>query len=142
MNKNTKLGHSGLMVETDGVLLVYDCNGTSIGKVVKTLKHNPELPVVFFVSSRRHYDKEIMNIGQNHRRLYFISNDVVDRDLHHDQPVNWVSPGDTFENQLGGITVKAGKDDSGDKACTFVVTTADGREVTLAPETELSSVSQ
>lgn len=134
MDKITYLDHSGFMIETAKVILVFDYYRDPAHKVVKTLEHNPELPVVFFISHRHHdhFRHEVFNLGQNHKRLYVISNDVVDRDDNMDLPINWMSPGDSIDDQLGGIAVKAYGTTG--KGCSFVVTTADGRHIFHASE--------
>lgn len=134
MDKITYLDHSGFMIETPDVLMVFDYYRDPAHKVVKTLERNPELPVVFFVSHRHrdHFSHEIWNLAQNHKRLYIVSNDVVDKDIHFDMPINWMSPGDSLENQLGGISVKAFGTTG--KGCSFAVTTKDGRHIFHAGE--------
>lgn len=134
MNKITYLDHSGFMIETPDVLMVFDYYRDPAHKVTKTLQHNPELPVVFFVSHRHkdHFSHDIWNLGQSHKRLYIVSNDVVGSDVHSDMPVNWMSPGDSLEDQLGGLNVKAyGTTGHG---CSFVVTTKDNKTIFHAGE--------
>lgn len=134
MTKITYLDHSGFMVQDDKVLMVFDYYRDPAHKVIKTLEHHPELDVVFFVSHahREHFNHEIFNLGQNHKRLYIISNDVHDRDANLDLPINWMSPGDRLEDQLGGLKIHAfGTTGHG---CSFVVTTADGKTIFHAGE--------
>lgn len=135
MDKITYLDHSGYMIETDSVIMVFDYFRDPAHKVVKTLDHNPEKPIVFFVSHghQQHFNKEIFNLGQNHKRVYVMSNDFVDRENpQHDVASAGMSPGDSLENLPGGISVKAYGTTG--KGCSFAVTTADGRKIFHAGE--------
>lgn len=134
MDKITYIDHSGFMIETSKVLLVFDYFRDPAHEVTRALRNSPELPVVFFVSHnhRDHFNHEIFNLGQNHKRLYVISNDVIDRDDNLDVPISWVSPGDSLEDLPGGISVKAYGTTG--KGCAFVVTTDDGRHIFHAGE--------
>lgn len=134
MNKVTYLDHSGFMVQTSDVIMVFDYYRDPARNVVKTLEHNQETPVVFFFSHNHHdhFNHEVFNLGQNHKRLYVISNDIIDREDNLDVPINWMSPGDTIEKQIGGIKVTAyGTTGNG---CSYVVTTSDGKKVFHAGE--------
>ncbi len=134
MNQITYLDHSGFMIKNADVIMVFDYYRDPAHKVVKALEHNPDTPVVFFVSHRHHdhFSHDIFNLGQNHRRLYILSNDIVDKDVHFDMPINWMSPGDSLEDQLGGINVKAYGTTG--KGCSFAVTTSDGKHIFHAGE--------
>ncbi len=134
MDKITYLDHSGFMIQTADVLMVFDYYRDPAHKVSKTLEHNPDMPVVFFVSHRHndHFSHQIWDLGQNHKRLYIVSNDVDSKEVHSDMPVNWMSPGDILEDQLGGIRVKAYGTTG--KGCSFAVTTKDGRHIFHAGE--------
>lgn len=135
MDKITYLDHSGYMIETDDVIMVFDYYRDPAHKVVKTLEHEPEKPVVFFVSHghQQHFNYEIFNLGQNHKRVYVISNDVVDRkNPQHDVASAGISPGDILEDLPGNITVRAfGTTGHG---CSFDVKTSDGRHIFHAGE--------
>ncbi len=89
--KITFLENSGFMVVTDKAVIIFDYFHDPANKVVKELEHKPELPVVFFVSHHHsdHFNNEIFNLGQNHRREYVISNDVRTRvrDKEHHKKV-------------------------------------------------------
>ena len=129
MYKITYLDHSGYMIQTPEVLLVFDYCHDPAHKVIKTLSHNQELPVVFFIShaDRNHINHEIFNLGQNHERLYIISNDFHDRKDNLNIPIGWISPGDTLDNLPGKVKVKAYSTTR--RGCSFVVTTATGRNI-------------
>lgn len=126
--KVTFLENSGFMVTTDKAVLVFDYYHDPAHKVVKELEHSPELPVTFFVSHHHadHFNNEIFNLGQNHRRTYVISNDVrgiADTDL----PIQWMSRGDIVENLPGISKVEAlGSTDVG---VSFAVTLPDGKKI-------------
>ncbi len=134
MIKVTYLDHSGFAVETPDVLMVFDYYRDPAHKVKKTLEHRPDLPVVFFVTHRHHdhFSHEIFELGQSHKRQYIISNDVKDKDIHFDMPIGWMSHGDKIEDLLGGLTVRAFGTTG--RGCSFVVTTADGKNIFHAGE--------
>lgn len=134
MNTVTYLDHSGFMVQTPEVILVFDYYRDPAHNVVKALDHNPETPVVFFMSHnhREHFNHEVFNLGQNHKRLYVISNDIVDRDDNLNLPISWMSPGDKVENLVGGIKVSAFGTTG--KGCSYAVTTSDGLHIFHAGE--------
>ena len=134
MDKITYLDHSGFMIETSKMLLVFDYFRDPAHEVTKTLRGNDELPVVFFVSHNHHdhFNHEIFNLGQNHTRVYVISNDIIYRNDNLALPVSWVSPGDSLEGLPGGIKVRTYGTTG--KGCAFIVTTADGRIIFHAGE--------
>ena len=74
----------------------------------------------------------MFNLAQNHKRLYLMSNDIVDRQDNMSVPVAWMSHGDVIENSVGGITVKA-YGTTGKGVC-FDVKTADGKHIFHAGE--------
>ena len=78
MTKITYLDHSGFMVKSDKVIMVFDYSRDPAHKVVKTLEKYPDMPVVFFVSHNKpeHFTHEIFNLGQSHERAYVISNEI------------------------------------------------------------------
>lgn len=126
--KITFLENSGFMVITDRAILVFDYFHDPAHKVVKALEHFPELPVLFFVSHNHkdHFNTDIFNLGQNHRRQYIISNDVrgiADTDL----PIQWMSRGDIIED-LPGVT-KVEALGSTDRGVSFAVTLPDGKRI-------------
>lgn len=134
MAKITYLSSTGFTVETPDVLLVFDDYRDPAHTVVKTLEHNPYLPVIFLVSDHRRFNNEIFNIGQSHKRQYLLANDcpgVADSDM----PTQYMAPGDQVENLLGGVSVKAFA--SNGPGLVYVVTTKDGAVImhggSLAP---------
>lgn len=134
MAKITYLSNTGFAVETPDVLLVFDDYRDPAHTVVKALEHNPVLPVIFLVSDHRHFNNEIFNIGQNHKRLYLLANDcpgIADSDM----PTQYMAPGDHVENLLGGVSVRAFA--SNGPGLVYVVTVKNGAVImhggSLAP---------
>ncbi len=127
--KVTFLDNSGFLVETPEVVMVFDYYRDPAHNVVKTLEHNPDVPVIFFVSHnhRDHFNTDIFNLGQSHRRLYVLSNDIPTREIHDDMPIDWMSAGDRVEDLPGGVSVRAyGSTDAG---VSYAVTLADGTKI-------------
>ena len=133
----TYLAHSGFMVQTDDVIMVFDYYRDPSHSVVKALEKNPDTPVVFFVSHSHpdHYNHEIFNLGQNHKRVYVLSNDVVVRETNPSLAIQGMSVGDEVENLPGGIAVKAYG--STDKGVSFRVTLKGGRTIFHAGDLNL-----
>lgn len=127
--KITFLDNSGFMVEYPDVVLVFDYYRAPAHNVVKTLEHKPDVPVIFFVTHNHsdHFNTNIFNLGQSHRRLYVLSNDIPSREVHDDMPIDWMSAGDIIEDLPGGVKVKAyGSTDAG---VSYLVTMADGSTI-------------
>lgn len=133
----TYLAHSGFMVQTDKAVLVFDYFRDPAHAVVKTLEKNPELPVVFFVSHHHpdHYNEEIFNLGQNHKRVYVLSNDVEARDTNSKLAIQGMSAGDVVENLPGISEVRAFR--STDEGVAFAVTLDGGKKVFHAGDLNL-----
>lgn len=126
LTKVIYLDHSGFLIERPEVILVMDYSKDPTHAVVKTLRDNPDKSVVFFVSHHHpdHFNTEIFNLAQRHKRLYILSDDIYSKYVHDDMPVEWLKAGDTIENVLGGITVNAfGSTDVG---VSYLVTFKDG----------------
>lgn len=125
----TFLDNSGFMVEYPKIVLVFDYYRDPAHVVEKALRHSPDKPVIFFVTHNHpdHFNTDIFNLGQSHRRLYVLSNDIPTREIHDDMPIDWMSAGDTVEGLPEGIKVQAyGSTDQGVSYC---VTMADGTTV-------------
>lgn len=133
----TYLAHSGFMVETTEVIMIFDYFRDPSHSVVKTLQKRPDVPVLFFVSSHRpdHYKTEIFNLAQNHKRVYILSNDVEARDTNSDLAIQGMSAGDVVENLPGSITVKAYP--STGEGVSFLVSTRSGRTIFHAGDLNL-----
>lgn len=127
----TYLAHSGFMVSTPDVIMVFDYSHDPAHNVVKELKRRPDTPVIFFVSSHNsdHYNEDIFNLGQDHNRTYILSNDVEARDTNSRLAIQGMSAGDVVENLPGGVSVKAYSSTAKDKGVAFDVTLKDGRKV-------------
>lgn len=125
----TYLAHSGFMVVDDDVIMVFDYFRDPSHSVVKELEKHPDLPVVFFVTHHHedHYNDEIFNLAQNHKRVYILSNDVEARDTNSRLAIQGMSPGDVVEDILGDLTVKAYG--STDEGVSYLVTTKIGKKI-------------
>lgn len=125
----TYLAHSGFIVTTSEVVMVFDYYRDPAHALHKVLDEHPGLPVVFFVSHSHpdHYNPEIFNLAQNHKRVYILSNDVEARDTDSRLAIQGMSPGDRVDDILGGLTVQAY--DSTDAGVSFVVTTREGKTI-------------
>lgn len=124
--KVTFLDNSGFMLEYPNIILVFDDYNDPSHAVKKTLEHNPDKPVVFFVTHNHpdHFNTDIFNQGQNHKRLYVLSNDIPTREIHDDMPIDWMSAGDTVEGIFEGIKIQAYH--STDKGVSYLLTMPDG----------------
>ena len=133
----TYLAHSGFMVQTDDVIMVFDYYRDPSHSVVKALRHNQEKPVVFFVSHGHpdHFNHEIFNLAQDHKRVYVLSNDVLVRETDPSLAIQGMSVGDEVDNLPGGICVKAYG--STDKGVSFRVTLKNGRTLFHAGDLNL-----
>lgn len=129
MTKVTYLDHSGFAVTTPQAILVFDYFRDPAHALEKLLDHNPDTPVVFFASHRHpdHFNPVIFNFGQNHERVYVLSNDIVVQQLHKGIRVAGMSKGDIIENLPGDVKVKAFG--STDEGVSFLVTTKDGTTI-------------
>lgn len=114
--KITFLDNSGFMVELPAITLVFDYYRDPAHSVVKALEHKPDVPVIFFVTHNHpdHFNTEIFNLGQSHKRIYVLSNDIPTREIHDDMPIDWMSRGDIIEGLPEGLKVEAfGSTDAG-----------------------------
>lgn len=129
MTKVTYLDHSGFAVVTETAILVFDYYRDPAHALEKVLKENAEKPVIFLVSHHHedHFNRDIFNLAQNHKRVYVLSNDIFSKVTHSDEAIAWMSAGDTVENMLGGVTVKAyGSTDVG---VSYLVTLPSGEKI-------------
>lgn len=130
MAKTIYLDNAGFIVKTDDVIYVFDYYRDPAHRLVKVLEHNSELPVIFFASSPHtsHYNPEIFNLAQNHKRAYISANQVVSRIGDTEENTSTLTAGDKIEDVLGtGTTVEAfGSTESG---VSFVITTKDGKVI-------------
>ncbi len=129
MIKVTYLDHSGFAVTTPTAILVFDYYKDPSNSLHKVLKESKDLPVVFFVSHHHydHFNRDIFNLAQDHKRAYVLSNDISSQVVHDDLSIAWMSPGDVVTQLPGAISVKAyGSTDVGDS---YLVTLPDGRTI-------------
>lgn len=133
MARITYLSNTGFVVELPKLLLVFDDVHDGAHTVVKICEHHPDIPVVFFVSSKLAFRPEIFNMAQSHKREYVLSNDVrgiADTVI----PTVGMSAGDKIEN-VYGLTVRAFR--SNGPGVVFAVTLPDGKTIlhtgTLTP---------
>lgn len=128
-SKVTFLDNSGFIVEFPKIVLVFDDYRDPAHDVEKTLRHSPDKPVIFFVSHNHadHFNTDIFNQAQSHKRLYVLSNDIPTREIHDDMPIDWMSRGDVIEGLPEGIKVEAFG--STDKGVSYVVTMNDGTTI-------------
>ncbi len=135
--KITYLDNSGFLVETPDVFLVFDYYRDPAHSVVKALEREPGKPVIFLVTHNHHdhFNTDIFNLGQNHRRIFVLSNDIPTREIHDDMPIDWMSRGDLIEDLPGGVAVKAyGSTDAG---VSYLVTLSDGYKIFHAGDLNL-----
>lgn len=130
MAKVTYLDNAGFIVKNDNVYYVFDYYRDPAHRLVKELENNPDVPVIFFASSPHtsHYNPEIFNLAQNHKRAYISSGQVVSRIGDTEENTATLVAGDKIEDVLGtGTTVEAfGSTESG---VSFVITTPDGKVI-------------
>ncbi len=129
MEKITYLDHSGFAVVTPSAILVFDYYRDPAHALKKVLHEYPSLPVIFLVSHHHedHFNRDIFDLAQDHKRTYVLSNDIVSKVTHDDIAIAWMSAGDTVENLPGDITVKAyGSTDIG---VSYLVTLPDGKTI-------------
>lgn len=122
--KITHLDNSGFLVEFPDVFLVFDYYIDPAHNVKKALEHHPDKPVIFFVTHihEDHYNKDIFNLGQSHKRIYVLPDELPSRDVRDDIPADWMHPGDDVT--IGDIDVKAFG--STDRGVSYLVTMPDG----------------
>lgn len=124
------LDNSGFALDTPTAILVFDYYKDPARALEKMLRENAEKPVLFFVSHSHydHFNPEIFNLAQNHKRQFVISNEVVlERSRHSDAPIAWVSVGDNIDSLLGDVAVKVfGSTDAG---VSYLVTLPDGKTI-------------
>lgn len=130
MAKVTYLDNAGFIVKTDRVFYVFDYFRDPAHRLVKELENNPELPVIFFASSPHtsHYNEDIYNLAQNHKRAYICSDKIISRIGDTAENTATMTPGDRIENVLGtGTCIEAfGSTESG---VSFVVKTDDRKVI-------------
>lgn len=130
MAKVTYLDNAGFVVKTAEVIYVFDYYRDPSHHLVKELKNNPELPVIFLASGPHtsHYNEDIFNLAQNHKRAYVCANQVVSRIGDTEENVATLTAGDKIEDVLGtGTTIECyGSTESG---VSYVVSTKDGKTI-------------
>ena len=127
--KVTFLENSGFMVETEKDIIVFDYYKDPAHAVKKALEANPDKNLIFFVTHNHpdHFNTDIFNLGQSHRRIYVLSNDIPTREIHDDMPIDWMSAGDIIEDIFDIKRVKAyGSTDAG---VSYLLTLADGSTI-------------
>ena len=128
MAKVTYLDNAGFIVKTDDVIYVFDYYRDPAHRLVKILENNTELPVIFFASGPHssHYNEQIFNLAQNHKRAYICANQVVSKIGDTEENTATLTAGDKIENVLDtGTTVEAfGSTESG---VSFIVKTKSGQ---------------
>lgn len=127
--KVTYLDNSGFVITTDKVIMVFDYYRDQSHSLNHILGNMPEAPVVFFATHRHpdHYNPDIYEIAQNHRRVYVLSNDIPAMKVPSTLEVQGMSKGDYVENLPGGLSVKAYG--STDEGVSYLVTLPDGRKI-------------
>ena len=117
--------------------MVFDYERDPAHAVVKALREHSTLPVIFFVSHhhRDHFNPDIFNLGQDHQRVYVLSNDVEARDTNSRLAIQGMSAGDVVDNLPAGVSVKAYP--STDEGVSFLVTTKGGRKIFHAGDLNL-----
>lgn len=130
MAKVTYLDNAGFIVKNGNVYYVFDYYRDPTHHLVKELENNPDASVIFFASSPHtsHYNPEIFNLAQNHKRAYISADQVVSRIGDTEENTSTLTAGDKIEDVLGtGTTVEAfGSTEAG---VSFVVKTADGKVI-------------
>ncbi|MDE6206453.1 MAG: MBL fold metallo-hydrolase [Muribaculaceae bacterium] len=123
----TFLDNSGFIVDCPDVVMVFDYYRDPAHDLVKLLRKDTDKPVVFFVTHNHadHFNTDIFNLAQDHKRLYVLSNDIPTREIHDTMPIDWMSAGDTIEDLPGGIA-KVQAYGSTDAGVSYVVTMSDG----------------
>ena len=103
MYKVSYLDRNGFIVVNDDVIMVFDYHSDPSHTLDHVSKHNPEKPIVFFVTSHvgGHLNKSIYEIAQNHKRVYVMSNDVYPQNVPSTLDVAGMSKGDIIEDLPG-----------------------------------------
>lgn len=129
MYKVTYLDRHGFIVTNDDVIMVFDYYTDPSHALHRELEHNPEKPIVFFVTSYipKHFDKSIYELAQNHKRMYVMSNDVYPQNVPDKIQVAGMSRGDIIENIYGGLRVNAYA--TAAKGVAFLVTDKHGKTI-------------
>lgn len=129
MYKITYLDRNGFIAQNKDVIMVFDYHTDPSHALHRTLEANPELPVVFFVTSHQkgHVNKSIYELAQNHKRVYVMSNDVYPQNVPDTLAVAGMSKGDIIEDLPGELTVKAYGTAS--KGVAFLVTDKEGQKL-------------
>lgn len=129
MYKVTYLDRNGFIVTNDDVIMVFDYYTDPSHALHRELEHNPEKPVVFFVTTyiHKHFDKSVYELAQNHKRMYVMSNDVYPQNVPDNIQVAGMSRGDIIENIYGGLSVHAYS--TADKGVAFLVTDKHGKTI-------------
>ena len=130
MNKVTYLDHSGFLVTTPGVVLVFDYYRDPAHALEKELAAQPDCDVVFLVSHHHpdHFNDDIFNLAQNHRRTFVLSDDIFSK-LVPDKglSVAWLKAGDPSIELPRGLSVRAfGSTDAG---VSYAVTDPEGNVI-------------
>ncbi|MCM1349113.1 MAG: hypothetical protein NC338_06825 [Firmicutes bacterium] len=129
MYKITYLDRNGFLAVSDDVIMVFDFYSDPSHALHRALEAAPDCPVVFFVTShqKEHLNKSIYELGQNHKRVYVMSNDVYPQNVPSTIEVAGMSKGDIIEDLPGGLTVKAYGTAS--KGVAFLVTDKNGKKI-------------
>lgn len=129
MYKVSYLDRNGFIVVNDDVIMVFDYHSDPSHTLDHVSKHNPEKPIVFFVTSHvgGHLNKSIYEIAQNHKRVYVMSNDVYPQNVPSTLDVAGMSKGDIIEDLPGSLTVKAYG--TAGKGVAFLVTDKNGKKI-------------
>lgn len=124
----TYLDDCGFLVKTPKAFLVFDYYRDPAHQLVKQLRNNTDLPVIFFVSNKHqhHYNHQIFNLAQQHQRLFVVANDVPGI-ADTTAPVLTMSAGDRVENLPGEIVVKAYP--ASETGVAYMVTTNEGLNI-------------
>ena len=127
MCKVTYMDRNGFIAVTDKVIMVFDLYRDPSHALHKALEHNPEKPVVFFVTNYERHEKSIYELAQNHKRVYVMSNDVLPQNVPDTVAVAGMSKGDIIEDVAGCLRVKAY--DTALKGVAFLVTDNEGHTI-------------
>ncbi|MDE6153798.1 MAG: MBL fold metallo-hydrolase [Muribaculaceae bacterium] len=86
MEKITYLDHSGFAVVTPTAILVFDYYRDPAHSLKKVLHEYPSRPVIFLVSHHHedHFNRDIFDLAQDHKRTYVLSNDIESKVTHSD----------------------------------------------------------
>lgn len=135
MTRVTYLSHTGFVVTLDEVILVFDYVHDPAHTLKRILEDKPDTPVIFFISHKlvnnNHFNPGTFEIGQNHRRVFIVSNSLPAMYIPDTLEVQGMNHGDVVEGLPGNISVKAYDTTDKDKykGVCFVVTTASGEKI-------------